>query len=83
MQTILYTNDISSALRSLIGEMTPSSVHIVTDTNVLDKVLPALSLPYPVIVTEPGDVAKNLSALSRRRCHPKVGGYKYRWRSGH
>lgn len=65
MQTILYTNDIPSALRSLIGEMAPSSVHIVTDTNVLDKVFPALSLPYPVIVTEPGDVAKNLSALSR------------------
>ncbi len=63
MQTILYTNDISSALRSLIGEMAPSSVHIVTDANVRDKVLPALSLSYPVIVTEPGDVAKNLSTL--------------------
>ena len=64
MQKILYTNDISRAITSLVNEMQPASVHIITDSNVADKVLPALALPYPVISTPPGDVAKNLDTLS-------------------
>ena len=64
MQKILYTNDISRAVVSLVDEMHPASVHIITDTNVRDKVLPSLSLPYPVIPTPPGDVAKNIDTLS-------------------
>lgn len=64
MQKILYTNDISRAITSLVDEMRPASVHIVTDTNVEAKVLPTLALPYPVISTPPGDVAKNIDTLS-------------------
>lgn len=64
MQKILYTNDISRAIISLVDEMRPASVHIITDTNVESKVLPALNLPYPVISTPPGDVAKNIDTLS-------------------
>lgn len=65
MQKILYTNDISHSIISLVEEMHPASVHIITDTNVETKVLPSLALPYPVISTAPGDVAKNLDTLSR------------------
>lgn len=64
MQKILYTNDISRAITSLVDEMHPTSVHVITDSNVETKVLPALTLPYPVISTPPGDVAKNLDTLS-------------------
>ncbi len=64
MQKILYTNDISRAVTSLVDEMHPATVHIITDSNVEREVLPKLDLPYPVIVTEPGDVAKNLDSLS-------------------
>ena len=63
MQKILFTNDISAAVTSLVADMCPSTVHIVTDRNVNEKVLPSLSLPYPAIVTEPGDVSKNLDTL--------------------
>ena len=64
MQKILYTNDIARAVVSLVDEMHPASVHIITDTNVQAKVLPSLSLTYPVIPTPPGDMAKNIDTLS-------------------
>lgn len=63
-QKILYTNGISDAVNSLVSEMSPSSTLIVTDSNVDAKVLPSLSLDYPVAVTEPGDMAKNLESLA-------------------
>lgn len=65
MQTILFTNNISEAITSLVDGMNPSTVHIITDSNVARDVLPTLSLPYPVIVTDPGDTAKNLQSLSQ------------------
>lgn len=64
MQQILYTNDISQAVKAIIDDMHPSTVHIITDSNVSLAVLPALGLPYPAIVTEPGDVAKDIRSLS-------------------
>lgn len=64
MQKIIYTNDIAPTLHTLVSEIAPASVHIVTDINVAAKVLPALSLPWPVIETPAGDSSKNLSTLS-------------------
>lgn len=64
MQKILFTNAIADTLRSLSEEMHPSSVHIITDSNVAAGVLPALALPWPVIITPPGDVGKNLDTLA-------------------
>lgn len=64
MQKIIYTNNIREAILSLVEEMRPASVHIVTDTNVARLVLPGLGLPYHVIETPPGDTAKNLDALA-------------------
>lgn len=64
MQTILYTNSVSEAIISLVNEIRPSSVHIVTDTNVESLVLPRLGLDYPVIAVPPGDEYKNLDSLS-------------------
>ncbi len=64
MQKILFTNEVRQAITSLIEEMRPASVHIVTDSNVARAVLPLLSLPYPVITVMPGDEHKDLSSLS-------------------
>ena len=64
MQKILFTNNIAETLLALAAEMHPSSVHIITDTNVSTCVLPSLALPWPTIVTPPGDVGKNLDTLS-------------------
>lgn len=64
MQTILYTNSVSEAIRGLVADMKPSSVHIVTDTQVESLVLPRLGLDYPVISVPPGDECKNLESLS-------------------
>lgn len=55
MQKILYTNSVSEAINQLVGELRPSSVHIITDSNVSRDVLPRLALDYPVITAEPGD----------------------------
>ena len=64
LQKILFTNAISDTLSSLAEEMHPSSVHIITDSNVAAGVLPSLSLPWPVIIIPPGDVNKNLDTLA-------------------
>lgn len=86
MQKILYTNDISGAIESLVGQMSPASVHIVTDSNVSRAVLPSLHLNRPTIVTAPGDINKNLDSLAyiwsqlvaqgatRRSCVINIGG---------
>lgn len=65
MQKILYTNSVSEAINQLVGELSPSSVHIITDSNVSRDVLPRLSLDYPLITVEPGDENKNLASLSK------------------
>lgn len=65
MQKILYTNQVSEAVRGLIEEMNPAGVFVITDSNVEDKVLPRLGLPYPVISVAPGDENKNLDSLSQ------------------
>lgn len=64
MQKILYTNDITPALHSLVDSLAPASVHIVTDVNVAAEVLPRLDLPWSVITTPAGDSAKDLTSLS-------------------
>lgn len=64
MQKILYTNNVSDAIRELVSEASPSSVHIITDSNVGRDVLPRLGLDYPVITVSPGDENKNLDSLS-------------------
>lgn len=65
MQKIVYTNDVSGAITAFVREMAPASVHIITDTNVKNAVLPRLSLDFPVITVDPGDDNKNLDSLSR------------------
>lgn len=64
-QKILYTNDISAAIRSLAEEMKPASIHILTDANVASDVMPRLDLPSTDVITVPaGDENKNLTSLS-------------------
>lgn len=65
MQEIRFTNNITSAILELVDTMKPASVHIITDTNVKEAVLPRLSLPWPVISVGPGDENKDLASLSR------------------
>lgn len=64
MQKILYTNNVSDAIRELVNEVSPSSVHVITDSNVGHDVLPRLGLEYPLITVRPGDENKNLDSLS-------------------
>lgn len=65
MQTILYTNDVASAIKKLVDELSPVSVHIITDENVERDVLPLLDLDYPRICVKAGDENKNLESLSQ------------------
>ncbi|MCM1356929.1 MAG: 3-dehydroquinate synthase [Staphylococcus sp.] len=64
MQTILFTNNVSDAIRQLVDGFSPSSTFIITDTNVSRDVLPLLGLDYPVITVANGDENKNLDSLS-------------------
>lgn len=64
MQKILYTNEVAKAINDLVDGFAPSSVHIITDTNVSRDVLPRLGLNYPVITVAPGDEHKNIESLS-------------------
>ncbi len=64
MQKILYTNNVSDAIISLVNELSPVSVHIVTDENVEREVLPLLALDYPRIVVKAGDEHKNVESLT-------------------
>lgn len=64
MQKIIYTNNVRDAIISLIEELSPVSIHIITDENVNRDVLPTLRLPYPAIVVKPGDEHKDLTSLS-------------------
>lgn len=64
MQKIVYTNEVAQAIKTFVNELTPASVHIITDTNVADAVLPKLRLDYPVITVPAGDDHKNIDSLS-------------------
>ena len=64
MQKILYTNNVSDAIKGLVDEINPISVHIITDENVEREVLPKLALSYQRIVVKPGDEHKNIESLS-------------------
>lgn len=64
MQKILYTNNVSDAIISLVNELSPVSVHIVTDENVEREVLPLLAFDYPRIVVKAGDEHKNVESLT-------------------
>ncbi len=65
MQKIIYTNNLSDAIRKLVIEFEPSSVHIITDENVKQHVLPGLGLDYNVISVNSGDSNKNIDSLSK------------------
>lgn len=64
MQKIVYTNNVSEAIKSLVAEISPVSVHVITDENVERDVLPSLGLSYPRIVVKAGDEHKNIESLS-------------------
>lgn len=64
MQEIIFSNNVSEAILSLVERLKPSSVHIISDENVCREVLPALKLDFPVISVAPGDENKNLTSLS-------------------
>ncbi|MDE7147126.1 MAG: iron-containing alcohol dehydrogenase, partial [Duncaniella sp.] len=64
MQKIVYTNDVAQAIRTFVSQLAPASVHIITDANVSEAVLPKLGLDYPVITVPAGDDHKNLDSLS-------------------
>lgn len=69
-QTLIFSNNVATEIDSLIKDMSPSGVWIITDRNVNSVVLPkllsqsTLLSSAKVIVTEPGDTAKNLTTLS-------------------
>lgn len=63
-QQIIFTNDVSGSIDSLIAEMQPASVHVVTDTNV-NPLTAGLCPRATRAVIEPGDVNKTLAAAER------------------
>lgn len=64
MQDIIFTNKVTEAVKRIVEETRPSSVHIITDANVREKVLPKLALDYQMIVTATGDENKNIESLA-------------------
>ncbi|MCM1256037.1 MAG: 3-dehydroquinate synthase [Duncaniella sp.] len=65
MQKIIYTNEVGRAIKNLVADIAPVSVHVITDENVDREVLPCLEIPYRKIVVKAGDEHKDLSSLSR------------------
>lgn len=63
-QRLIFTNEVAGAVTSLVGELAPASVHIVTDTTVARQVLPLLGLPYPVVAVPGGDINKTIENVS-------------------
>ncbi|MCM1522171.1 MAG: 3-dehydroquinate synthase [Muribaculaceae bacterium] len=66
MQRILFDNDTRRAIVSLVDEMRPQSVHVVTDEKVETLILPGLSLPeqWRVISLPEGEESKSLAGAS-------------------
>lgn len=65
MQKIIYTNKVAKAIKDIVAEIAPVTVHVITDENVNRDVLPHLDLPYPKIIVKAGDEHKDLSSLSQ------------------
>lgn len=63
-QTLLFTNSITTAIEGLVAGMAPATIHVVTDSIVAAKVLPALGWKWPVITVPDGDLNKDLESLS-------------------
>lgn len=62
-QQVIFTNQTTATLVSLVEQMNPSGVFILTDENV-DSVLGQLPEQWQKIVIPAGDVNKNLDSLS-------------------
>lgn len=68
-QQLIFTNSVAQAIDAAVASLSPSSLFIVTDTNVARLVLPhlvaesELLAAAKVIVTEPGDTNKNVLSL--------------------
>lgn len=68
-QKLIFTNSVAEAVEAYLAPISPSSVFIVTDSNVSRLVLPQLVAgspalaAAPVIVTPPGDIHKNIDSL--------------------
>ncbi len=68
-QQLIFTNSVAQAIDAAVASLLPSSLFIVTDTNVARLVLPKLVAESErlaaakVIVTEPGDTNKNVLSL--------------------
>lgn len=68
-QKLIFTNNVAEAVEASLATLSPSSVFIVTDSNVSSLVLPRLVAggpmlaAAPVIVTAPGDIHKNIDSL--------------------
>lgn len=71
LQQLFFTNHPGETLDRLVNEIKPAGLYIITDSNVQEAVLPRLKAMSSVlgqarvIETQPGDVNKNIDALSR------------------
>lgn len=70
-QQLIFTNSPTEAIDGLVAEASPSSLFVITDSNVYRQVLTLLGpvskavARAKVIVCEPGDENKNLESLSK------------------
>lgn len=67
MQTIIYDNHPGEALRKLVGELAPQSVHVVTDKTVRGLILPGLNPPaeWSVTAIDDGEQNKNIASAMK------------------
>ena len=68
-QNIIFTNEVSRAITTVLAEKQFNKLFIVTDTNTCEKVLPRIAdnkyvSEASILTIEPGDVNKNLDSLS-------------------
>lgn len=68
-QNIIFTNEVSRAITTVLAEKQFNKLFIVTDTNSCEKVLPRIAdnkyvSEASILTIEPGDVNKNLDSLS-------------------
>lgn len=69
-QQLLFTNNPCREIDRLVGELEPSGVFVIADSNTVSLVLPVLAASShsiadaKVIVAEAGDVNKNLDSLA-------------------
>ncbi|MDE7396923.1 MAG: 3-dehydroquinate synthase [Muribaculum sp.] len=65
-QTLIFTNDVSQALRHEIERISPDKVFVFVDRNTRKHVLPRIELPVvaEVVMMDAGDEAKTLDTLA-------------------